>query len=597
MENNSLDKFIRKMLADLDGGDPGDTWSQLNEKLDKDVPASKEDADFDDRIKASLMDINAMEMSDWENFAPSLELAENLEHLDQDMNIDASFKENLEDLNVEYDPSTWDALSTKLDLDTVLQHEHLDKDLDQIAYDSLLNYTVPQRAGDWEALEEKLEREPALALPLIYKYKLVELAILTLLILVFFQAKPLIKNNIQKNGLAAESITSSSEEVSQRNSAAEKAIFNKANRVTVATIASSESKNTPLSKAHKSDIDNKVVNKSNLKSKASPADLATVEKSNTKVRNTTIALSNEPLVSLTLDATPIINGKDEQVLREVYSPQIVATGESEERSFGLAINTAELPVTSLVNFGYDQKDIEVCGGCFKPESILRWRIGAHLDAKYDYIMTAYDKIFNLESYNHHTFSYGAGLSTSILLGRWELESGFDYATREYETKIGEIIGNITNGYLKVRLDKIQMNVLSVPLNLRYHFKDEFAKAHFYVHAGATMNVATHANYFIKSEFLNNTRRPNPMESNNLVRESNIASDKIYSLGWFEGGTYLSNRYFYANLGMGFERKISSRYSIFGQTTYSHFLDNRGIGPNDDRFNSLSFSTGIRALFK
>ena len=295
--------------------------------------------------------------------------------------------------------------------------------------------------------------------------------------------------------------------------------------------------------------------------------------------------------------TPIISGKDEQILKENSIPLLVVKEENISERLRLGLNTAKLPQGAFVSLPYNEEGMQVCQDCFKTESILRWRLGAHLDAKYDYIMTAYDNVFNLESYNHTTFSYGAGLSTSVLMGNWELESGFDYATRQYNTRTGEIIGNISNGYLKVKLDKIQMNILSIPLNLRYHFKDHSSKTYIYVHAGATMNVATHANYFIKSEFLNSGRRPTPDETTRLVEESNTASDKIYSLGWFEGGTYVSNRYFYANLGLGFERKISSRYSIFGQTTYSHYLDNKGFGPNDDRFNSVSISTGIRALFK
>ncbi len=592
MDNNLLDKFIRKMLSNLDGGEPDNTWSQLSDKMDNNiVPTSDDDLDFDDRIKDSLVGLHAIEMSDWENFAPGLELAENIDNLDQDLHIDSSFKANLENLNPDYDPNTWDALSDKLDLEDILEHEDANQEIDQLAYDKLLNYTVPQRAGDWEILEEKLEREPALALPLLYTYKLAELAILTLLILVFFQAHPLIENSKQDNTVIAKAFSKSQNQTSISKSSEVKTQLD---NTLSAVIAKNEiSIKAPISTPVQSRSTTTVTNNPPF-SFQKPTEARIVKYSS---ENTDINLINEASIEISSIPAPIINGIDEQTLKEKSIPQVVINNEQKHRRLGLALNTNRLPLGPLVNLDYEDKGMQICKACFNPESILRWRLGAHLDAKYDYIMTAYDNAFDLESYNHSTFSYGAGLSTSILLGRWELESGFDYATRQYETKTDEIIGSISNGYLKVRLDKIQMNILSIPLNLRYHFNDQSAKTHFYVHAGASMNVATHANYFIKSEFLSNSRRPTPVETNQLVQSSNTASDKIYSLGWFEGGTYLQNRYFYANLGFGFERRISSRYSIFGQTTYSHYLDNRGIGPNDDRFNSLGFSTGIRALFK
>ena len=83
MENNLLDKFIQNILSNIDGGDPGDSWSQLSERLDiNDAPTSTEDLDFDDRIKSSLIDLNAVEMADWENFVSGLELAENIDNID-----------------------------------------------------------------------------------------------------------------------------------------------------------------------------------------------------------------------------------------------------------------------------------------------------------------------------------------------------------------------------------------------------------------------------------------------------------------------------------------------------------------------------------
>jgi len=257
---------------------------------------------------------------------------------------------------------------------------------------------------------------------------------------------------------------------------------------------------------------------------------------------------------------------------------------------------SKLPTGSLVNLPYNGKGVNICLLCDTDKTILDWRLGAHVDAAYTVIMTPFDQVLNLDSYNHATVGYGAGLSTSLLLGSWELESGFSYASRSYSPDITESVGTLAQGFLQIELSKLEMNILSIPLHLRYHFNKKLAKTHFYMHGGASMHVAVQTNHFIDGDFLGNNKRPDQTVSKKLLEESEI-SDKIFSDGWFEGGSFIENRYYTFNVGLGFERKISKRYSIFGQTTYAQFLDSKGIGPNNDRFNSVKFSTGVRALFK
>ena len=603
MESNSLDKFIKDKLVNLDAGNPLDTWAQLNDKLDANLtPTSEEDLVFDSNIKENLEELNAIEMADWDNFLPALELDENLEAIEADLVIDNTVKANLVQLEADYDPNTWTTLSDKLNLADVLEHEKEDLDLDQVAYDKLLNITVPQQAGDWESFEKDLDKEFVLPFKLLFKYKLAEVAILTSLILIFFQLNPIVNNSTQPNLEVVEEITilNTSSDISDGT----ERIVTKA--ATAATpLAHTISKPTLNKKAtvkrqnNVSDIKaaHSINNSSQSKNFTSLSTSLTITNNRDADRNNN-TINDEPILEVSSPVAAVVSAKGEQIEKEKSVLKVISDKDSNvNQGFGPVLNTAKLPTEALVNLNIDDNGVQFCKSCYQLGSVLRWRLGAHLDGKYEYIMTAYDNVFDLESYNHSTFGYGAGLSTSILLGNWELESGFDYASRQYSPRGEETLGSIAKGFLRVQLDKIQMNILSIPLNLRYHFKDKLTKTHFYMHAGATLNVATQANYFIKSEFLNNARRPSVNETSRLFEESETTSDKIYSLGWFEGGSYLENRYLTANIGLGFERKISGRYSIFGQTTYSHFLDNKGLGPNDDRFHTINFSTGVRALFK
>jgi len=604
MENKFFDKFINDSLNHLDGGEPLDTWDQLNDKLDANlIPITQEDLAFDQNIKNNIEDVNAIEMADWENFLPALELDENLSSIDMDMRIETAAKSKLSHIEVDYDPNTWPKLSDKLDLEEVITQEEVNQNLDQLAYDKLLNYTVPQGPGDWEILEKKLDKEFILPFKLLFKYKLAEVSIVASLILLFFQVNPILEQQLQNNNehVAQEQIPKT--EVSESSKFVSENAINETFVIESIPkkVVSIENKKdiTPIQQivnsTSNSTIDNSTIDNSiNQIAIHRTAEFQTPQET---VFTNSSSIVDESILKISSTVTPVVSADDEQTLKEEALQLVVTDEPSVEQGIGPVLSTAMLPSTSLVSLNFKDKGVQFCKSCYNLGSILRWRLGVHLDSKFDYIMTAHDNILDIDSYNHSTFGYGAGLSTSVLLGQWELESGFSYAARQYTPRVrNEIIGSVARGFIKLNLDKIQMNVLSIPLNLRYHFNSSLAKTHFYIHGGATLNVATHATYFVKSESVSAGRRPTLNETSKLIEESDTF-DKIFSNGWFEGGSYLENKYYSANLGFGFERKFSARYSVFGQATYSQFLENRGLGPNDDRFNSVNFTTGVRALFK
>ncbi len=600
MANRFLDKFFKDTLSQLHAGDPENTWELLNDKLDANlIPTTTEDLAFDQGIKDSIDNILVPEPPAWDAFLPSLELDENLVDIGADINIDNSIKENLQDLQAEYDASTWETLSNKLDAQDALVEQSIDAEIDQLAYDKLLNYTVPQRAGEWESFNRELDKEFVLPYKLLFKYKLAEVAILASLLLIFFQAKPILENHIQSKKEAsiqtqpiAKLDISDSKNFSKNTTSQNSSI----------ELPVSTSKDTPKTKsnAQASNVQKTIASASNLDSKVSHTAIennSIIRKISNDLGSKSTNKSKEVILEVSSGVTPVVKGDDAQSIKQEMDPVLITSKDEIIKGIGPVLDVVKLPLESLVNFSIDEdNNLPFCLSCYRLNSIVRWRLGANLNAEYTYIMTSYDKILDLKSYNHATLGYGAGFSTSLVVGNWELESGFNYANRQYTPKNAETFGSLLQGYLKIKIDKIQMNILSVPLNLRYHVKKDLTQSHFYVHGGATMHVTTQANYFIKSEFVGNGRRPNLNEANRLI-DSSKSADKIYSSGWFEGGSYIQNRYYTVNLGLGFEQRISARYSIFGQTTYSQFLDSKGLGPNNDRFNTLSISTGVRALFK
>jgi len=612
MDSNSLDKYIKDKLINLDGGEPLDSWQHLSEKIDaSEALISPEDLAFDIKVKDAVENISAIEMPAWESFLPNLELEENLDDIQADIALDNVVKENLHNLEVPYDKATWALLAHKIDVSDDAEVENSSGDIDRIAYDKLLNYTVPQRAGDWESFSKELDKEFILPLRLLFKYKLAEIIILSSLILIFIQVKPLLLDR-HDDHRASQEVENPTQAFSSavQNSIAQRNLALPTETKMTPTISEEQvlhpnkyieqehvhKHSTPSVKklAVKRNLDAPVVKKNSVNADVFPS---SDQNKDTELHESNTSAGNklsDPILPAS-EANNNINSNG-----NTASQKLAITKDKEVLTNPATQNIPRLANVALSNLMLDSHNsslpVDLIDGGLS--NAMKWRIGIHLDAEYTYIMTSYDKIFDLNSYNHAAIGYGAGLSTSILLGNWEIASGFTYSTRQYTPKANpEILGNLSLGYLKIELDKIQMNLLSVPLHLRYHFKNEYAKTHFYMLGGATMHVATQANYFIKSDFINNSRRPTLTDTKTLVETSDTSSDKIYSLGWFEGGSYIENRYFTLSFGFGFERKISSRYSVFGQTTYSQYMDKNGIGPNRDRFNSVGISTGVRALFK
>jgi len=602
MDSNSLDKYIKDKLIQLDGGDPLDSWHLLSKKLDaSELSTSSEDLDFDSRVKDAVENISAIEIPDWETFLPNLQLEENLDDIQTDIALDNTIKASLLNLEVPYDENTWDTLAHKIEVFEETEMTGSTDEIDQLAYEKLINYTVPQRAGDWEAFSKELDKEFILPLRLLFKYKLAEIAILASLILLFIQVKPILLDQIDSR-----QVNNSVDSIVKEFQASDTVSF-KSNTLNLPTIAKeyttiAETELLPNSKRNPdvTTIDKLVVSnnitQSEVETKNEGANSGPYNTAN--VAGVPLMQKNRP-IGLTDENPNIVYTEVLETSTKLINA--ATTKEEDEKSELnlLRFNLTRLPAKALLGIDYKENmNLPGLQSSIVTNSILNWRLGAHLDTEYTYIMTAYDNIFDLSSYNHGAIGYGTGLTLSAIMGNWEIESGFTYSTRQYTPNARtERLGSLTLGYLIVELDKIQMNLLSVPLSLRYHFNNKSAKTHFYMQGGASLHVATQASYFLKSDFLGSSKRPSLTDSKDLVKSSNTSSDKVYSSGWFEGGSYIENRYFTLSIGVGFERKISSRYSIFGHTTYAQYLDRDGIGPNRDRFNSIGISTGVRALFK
>lgn len=116
----------------------------------------------------------------------------------------------------------------------------------------------------------------------------------------------------------------------------------------------------------------------------------------------------------------------------------------------------------------------------------------------------------------------------------------------------------------------------------------------YALAGGPCHFAFQANYDRKQQFLPGVDPLMPGEIPQPTHPSKI-SQKRFADGLFEGGTLEENYYLSLDVGLGLEKHLNGRISIFLEQTYQHNPFKKSLGPNQDRINSLSLLAGTRIL--
>lgn len=228
-------------------------------------------------------------------------------------------------------------------------------------------------------------------------------------------------------------------------------------------------------------------------------------------------------------------------------------------------------------------------------------VGMFGSADYNHILVPASSEKRLtESLERAAIGYGGGLSLSADFGRLEVETGAIYAARYYPVGIVYVRGSLLSGLRGDELRTTELNMLSIPLHIRYDYL-QHNKWRAYVLAGGAVQVAFQTNYYTAEapqfDFL--PAMPPPVTDG--PGESEIDRIRRNGQGWFEGGSFKDNAYLTVNFGFGAERYFSERWSLFVQPVYQHsvhyFKNIDGLGPNNDRINSLSVLIGTRVRLK
>ncbi len=242
------------------------------------------------------------------------------------------------------------------------------------------------------------------------------------------------------------------------------------------------------------------------------------------------------------------------------------------------------------------------------------RVGMFAALNGDYIYTPDDAVLNLPAYARVASDYGGGFNVAVEWKKWAVETGLIYNHKEYSPEqVPIFFGNSIDGYYVEGLRNIELNTFKIPVQVRYKFKQS-EKWHLYTLGGAAIHVATQANYDVTkigaSQLYINTnvtssRGEIALTKHQLDRFSKLSkpaepqSDKLnkkqFEDGWMSGGSFRENSFYTINLGMGAERYLDERWSVFIEPSYQQNINifNKGIGPNQDRISTLQILIGAK----
>jgi len=190
-----------------------------------------------------------------------------------------------------------------------------------------------------------------------------------------------------------------------------------------------------------------------------------------------------------------------------------------------------------------------------------------------------------------TIRNSSGFHLGFLLseGAKRLETGFGFifAHKEYNApSVTFIQGSLRDGYTTEQLQKIQLNLLQIPVFTRYNIVHK-ENWRLYASLGATAQVTLSANYFIV--------HPGFFPSSVALTGKTNSVYQNLEEGLMQGGTLIDNVYLSMDIGVGAEKMISPRTSLFAQSSYQSFVGHvsKGIGPYNDRISTVSFQSGVR----
>jgi hypothetical protein len=471
--------------------------------------------------------------------------------------FDRVIAEKLQDLEPVFQPMHWERMASALDEEeAALQTEMANRAFDRVVYQKMRHFQAGTVNNHWALLRQRMDAALQLR-RLILGTKASEIGILALMLLLLGQLTPLGQpsqplpqhRSIEKTPtvpIAALERSVLSQPIAQN----PKILLNTALSSTGAMIETPQSNPKPI-----------------LEEETIPGDpLGLVQRLDHATPSLDIPVIRVPI---NLEA-------------DLPKASIAQTLSTDQKHLSLAFAT--LPTSNPTQLSIDQGPWAL-NQAFKTAR----RNGAVYVAmfggpEYNRITTPDIEEKRIEKFSRYAPGYSGGIAISTELGRWELGTGLIYSPKQYSPPAVTVYGgSVEAGITGETFRDVALSIINIPLSTRYNFYLH-NRTRVYATGGLSLQVASQATYTISSP-----------DTYPRVPEPRTSQFDNTNKGFLEGGSFRKNAYVTGNLGLGVERFVTERWSVFFQPTYQHNIGqfSRGFGPTRDRIGTMSTWVGVR----
>jgi len=529
--------------------------------------------------------------------------------------IDKLAQEALSNFEVEFDSMDWLQMQSKL---------REEKSIDQVAKDALEDYEVPFDAKDWARLEQQLDKKDQLT-PYMWWLKGAEVGIMALLVFTVFRftteqqhpeqnstygntttliqqtisseqqnsskeketVAPLTPSSNAKdaNGDHATSDTETEAVITKPQALLEKTELEAAKKATTYDYTASTTAPTVTTVQHDSKEDNQpTVVETKTMSNLSEATKITANTDNEVPNQTTSGFSGKDGTVLTTATATSDN--DNNVLAnslstlETRTENIAADNNMED-----AVDNSSQKFSVLNLSPIEASQIEHTDPVFELKRVrlkLPYKGRTHIGG------VAIIGANFASSFGGTSVGYGAGITVDHEFTKnIALKSALLVNLKQYELRQSNT-NKIPDGssYTIDRQLKTNLVVIEIPLDIQYTFFQN-EKWKIYAVAGLSTNIISSRTYSGLEEYSGTQTYSTPGMSLNRT----INSDD-YEQGLFSGGQFTRNAFLSIGGGVGLQRQLGEKVSLYILPIYRHAITPVG----EDFLSSFGVTIGVKSAF-
>lgn len=478
--------------------------------------------------------------------------------------FDETIADKLSNVEVNSPASGWEAMEMLLDIEDATETIENDVAVDSIVYEKLANYSAPLRESHWKRMAQRLESEFVLRRRILQQ-KTAELILMALLLLALIRFEPLWTTSDRP----------------------------------VAVNQSPQTQNFGLLSQAESEIYQPKDESSAGKQTANTSPVISPENTseNTQLSNDLAALDFATFSAKRIQAPSRLALKAMGQLAYASNesiPTVNIEGSAAVTDFDLLANDFDNVESQTISALILPKGKKI-------QAPLEIRFSLLGTVDYNIVTTPADRFefqgtqIRTEEDTTAASGYGGGILVDFKRNRWAIQTGGIYSNKRYIPNTPVLLFQTVDYYVKEDFHGIQKDILEIPLTLNYYFKNT-GNWRMYGGIGIAGHFITSSIYEFRYSYTPtfNLAAPTPPAEGETP---SLKEEKNFPEGLLDGGRLSDNFYLTANLGLGIERYLTGRTSVFLQPNYQHYLLDKGIGTNRDKFYTFSLSLGARVGLK